>query len=376
MIAQDRDAIRAIVADFTRRHVTDAAIDAAWTRGTLHDRSVHRALAREGLIGATWPADLGGQDLDPVSAGWLWEAMNYHRLPIDLLELTEMVAHVIVVVGSVVQRKRILPRVRSGEMLISLGYSEPGAGSDVAACATRAVRQGDGWVINGSKIFTTGAHVADLVFVLARTGPDASRHRGLSLFLVPRKSTGVEVRPIHTFGGERTNAVFFTDVVVDADALVGAVDDGWSVLNLALDFERQVMGAYAGQARRLFDDLVSVLESRIVDPVTTHELARVNVRLEEARVLADDVGARAAARQPIDVAAAMAKLAVTESLKELAYLGLDLVGPESLICATEQGRRQSGGLEHWFRHAQVVTIYGGSNEIQRDIIARRGLGLG
>jgi alkylation response protein AidB-like acyl-CoA dehydrogenase len=376
MILHSETAIRATIEKFARRYAPEEAIDAAWASGTLYDPGIHRALADEGLIGATWPVSLGGRALDPVSVGWLWEAMNYHRLPIDLLELTEMVAHVIVKVGTEGQKARVLPRVRSGDMLISLGYTEPGAGSDVAASATRAVRDGDGWTINGSKIFTTGGHVADLIFVLARTDADAAKHRGLSLFLVPRDATGVEVQPIRTFGGERTNTVFFTDVVVDADALVGAVNDGWSVLNLALDFERQVMGAYAGQARRLFDDLMRALGPRLRDPVVTHELSRMSVRLEEARTLAEDVGRRAAAGLPIDVAAAMAKLAVTETLKDLSHLALDLVGPASLLSASHDGDPGAGRLEHWFRHAQVTTIYGGSNEIQRTIIAGGGGGRG
>jgi alkylation response protein AidB-like acyl-CoA dehydrogenase len=375
MPLRGRAAIRAAVADFTRRHAPPDVIAAAWASGTLHDPGIHRALADEGLIGATWPAGLGGRELDPVAAGWLWEAMNYQRLPVDLLELTEMAAHVLVRVGTDVQRERVLPRVRSGNLLISLGYTEPGAGSDVAACATRAVRDGAGWTLNGSKIFTTGAHVADLVLVLARTGTEVPRHRGLSLFLVPREAAGVEVRPIRTFGGERTNTVFLTDVAVDGDALVGGVDHGWSVLHLALDFERQVMAAYAGQARRLFDDVVAALGPKIADPVVAHRLGRMTVRLEEAQMLAEHVGARAAAGLPVDVAAAMAKLAVTETLKDLSHLALDVVGPASLLSAAGRGDAAGGRLEHWFRHAQVTTIYGGSSEIQRTIIAARGLGL-
>lgn len=363
-----RARIRERVQAFADLHVSEEAIERAWASGTLHDAAIHRALAAEGLIGVMWPVEFGGAAMSPVDASHLWEAMNYYRLPIDLLELTEMVAYVLVRLGSPEQQENLLPRVRDGSLLISLGYSEPGAGSDLAAATTRAVREGDFWRINGAKMFTTGAHVADLIFLLARTDPDAAKHAGLSLFLVPRKAPGITVQPVHTFGGERTNAVFLDDVVVPAGALVGEVDAGWSILNTALDFERQVMAAYSGQAQRLFDDLLADLArtGRLDSPVVRAQLAGFTVRLEAAQALTDDVGHRADQGLEIDVGAAMAKLAVTEVFKDLAYAALDLVGTESLA---------RGRLEHWFRHSQIATIYGGSNEIQRDIIARRRLEL-
>jgi alkylation response protein AidB-like acyl-CoA dehydrogenase len=364
-----RDRIRERVQAFVDLHADDEAIERAWASGTLHDPAIHRALAAEGLIGAMWPVDLGGAGLSPIEAGHLWEAMNYHRLPIDLLELTEMAAYVLIETGSPEQRASILPRVREGSLLISLGYTEPGAGSDVAAAATRAVKDGDHWRINGAKMFTTGAHVADLIFVLVRTDPDAAKHAGLSLFLVPRRTPGVSVRPVHTFGGERTNAVFLDDVIVPSQAMVGEAGAGWAILNTALDFERQVMAAYSGQARRLLDDLVGDLTrtGRLRSPVVRDRLAGFRVRLAAAQALTDEVGHRAELGLEIDVCAAMAKLAATEVFKDLSYAALDLAGPPGLL--------RPGRLEHWFRHAQIATIYGGSNEIQRNIIARRRLDL-
>lgn len=373
-----RAQMRERVGAFADVHASEEAIERAWASGTLHDPAIHRALAEEGLIGVMWPAEFGGAGMNAVEAGYLWEAMNYHRLPIDLLELTEMVAYVLVRLGSSEQQASVLPRVRDGSLLISLGYSEPDAGSDLAAAATRAIREGDSWRISGAKMFTTGAHVSDLIFLLARTDPDAAKHAGLSLFLVPRREQGITVQPVHTFGGERTNAVFLDDVVVPAGALVGEVNAGWSILNTALDFERQVMAAYSGQAQRLLDDLLADLArtGRLDSPVVRAQLAGFTVRLEAAQALTDDVGRRAAQGLAIDVCAAMAKLAVTEVFKDLAHAALDLVGTESLVRRhdTKTGNF-SGRLEHWFRHSQIATIYGGSNEIQRDIIARRRLEL-
>ena len=360
-------AARRQVAGFARRHAGHDVVAAAWASGTLHNPGVHSALADAGLIGATWPREHGGQARDAISAGYLWEALNYHRVPVDLIELTEMVAHVLVHAGSPAQRAELLPRIRHGKLLVALGYTEPDAGSDVAAAATRAVRREHGWTITGAKMFTTGAHAADLIFVLARTDPDAAKRAGLSLFLVPRAAAGVTISAIRTFGGERTNAVYFDDVRVGDEAIVGRPGEGWRILNLALDFERQVMAAYSGQADRLLDDLVQTLKRQdALDPAREH-LAPFAARVETAHLLAEDVGRRATAARPVDVAAAMAKLAATEMLKDLAYAALDLAGPDGLICGEP--------LEHWFRHAQIATIYGGSNEIQRNIVAVRGLRL-
>ena len=353
------------IGEFARLHADPDSIEAAWSSGTLHTPEVNAALVGADLIGTTWPREYGGRAQDAVSSGYLWEAFNYHRIPIDLIELTEMVAHVIVHAGSPTQRATLLPRIKAGRLLIALGYTEPDAGSDVAAAATRAIRHDDGWTITGAKMFTTGAHVADLIFTLARTDPDAAKHAGLSLFLVPRTAPGVSVSAVHTFGGERTNAVFFDDVLLDADAIVGVPGDGWRILNLALDFERQVMAAYTGQADRLLEDLLQMLARQSNLDAAREQLAAFVARIEAAHLLAEDVGRRADAAQPIDVAAAMAKLAATEALKDLAFTALDLTGPDGLV--------RGQPLEHWFRHAQIATIYGGSSEIQRNIVASRGL---
>lgn len=365
------------VAAFVDQHFTPAQLDAAWATGTSHDNAIHKAVADRGWIGAMWPTSVGGAGMHPAECGALWEALNYHRLPVDVWELTEMAAWVIVHKGSDGQRRQILSRVRSGDLLMALGYSEPESGSDVAAAKTTAARVDDGWAIRGSKIFTTGAHVADYVLLLARTDPGVQKHRGLSMFLVPLRDPRVHIQPIHTFGGERTNAVFFDDVMVPANAVVGDVNEGWAVLNLGLDFERSMMGTYVGRAQRVLDDLLEALGAagRAVDPVLRRELTAANVRIESARALCDDVSCRIADGLSVSVGAAMAKLVATEVFKDLAYLGLDAVGPASLTDVRLAPGVRGGCLEHWFRHAQIATIYGGSNEIQRNIISHHELRL-
>lgn len=355
----------------------DHEIDRVWETGTSHDAVLHAAVAERGWIGAGWPEPEGGGGRHPAEVGLLWEVLNYHRLPVDVWELTEMAAWVILQTGTAEQRRYFLPRIRAGRLLFCLGYSEPEAGSDLAAARTTAVREAEGWVINGGKIFTTGAHVADYVLLLARTDPSADKHRGLSMFTVPMNAGGVSVFPIRTFGGERTNTVFFDNVRVHAEALVGELNAGWPALNTGLDFERSLMGTYVGRAQRVLDDLIVALEQagRLGAPGAQRVLAAANVRIESARALADEVYLRIAAGQSISTQAAMTKLIATEVFKDLSFAALDLCGTRSLLARPVPDAPVDGRLEHWFRHSQVATIYGGSNEIQRNIIARHHLGL-
>jgi alkylation response protein AidB-like acyl-CoA dehydrogenase len=362
---------------FVTSQLTEARIDAIWATGTSHDAELHAAIAAEGWIGLSWPADWGGPARHPAETGALWEALNYFRMPVDVWELTEMAAFVIWRAGNEEQRRQYLPAIRAGELLFCLGYTEPESGSDVAAARTTVTSTASGWLVNGSKIFTTGANVADHVLLLGRTDPEAPKHRGLSMFVLPLDAPGVTVRPIHTFGGERTNTVFLDNVELAHDALVGELNGGWSALNLGLDFERSLMGTYVGRAQRVLDDLRLALArlGGVGRPDVQRVLAEATVRIEVARALADDVYCRVARRETFSVAAAMTKLVATEVFKDLSYAALDVVGPAALVAAPDPGAPVDGRLEHWFRHSQIATIYGGSNEIQRSIVAKFGLSL-
>jgi hypothetical protein len=305
--------------------------------------------------------------------------MYYAGVPMDGLALTEIAVYAIWKAGTPAQQAEYLEPVLRGERLISLGYTEPDAGSDVAAAKTRAEAVEGGYLINGSKMFTTMAHIADHVLLLCRTNPDAPKHRGLSLFLVPLDDPGVEIQPVATFGGERTNATFYHDVFVPESARIGDENDGWAILMLALAVERAVVGVYTGQARAVLDDLVTALRAGsgpgLDDPHVQRRLALINARLQAAVALVEHVCARLDAGAPADVEAAMAKLFVTEMLKDLTYEALDLVGPAALVERAHPGAVAAGRLEHMFRHAQITTIYGGSSEVQRNIIAGLGLSL-
>ena len=202
--------------------------------GTFHDRDFHRALAARGWLAPGWPVELGGRGLDALEVLAFSEELAEAGAPMYGAATTMMIAGVIREVGTDGQRTAIIPRALNGEILIVLGFTEPECGSDVAAVATRAVRQGDQWVINGQKMFTTNAHVADYVFLLARTDPDALKHKGLTTFLVPLDQPGVTIQAVMTMSGERTNVTYYDDVPVDDAWRIGAVNDGWNTMSVAL----------------------------------------------------------------------------------------------------------------------------------------------
>ncbi len=375
------DRFRAEVRAFLAEHVTDEVIERAHSTGTIHDRELHRKMAAEGWLSAGWPAEYGGQGRSPLEMNALTEEMYLSGAPVDGLGVAALVAHTLLIDGTDWQKRTVIPRILSGEVICCLGYSEPDAGSDVAACATRALRDGDEWVVNGQKMFTTLAHEASYVFLLTRTNPEVAKHEGLTMFLVPMDSPGIEITPVHTMGGERTNITFYTDVRVDDRYRVGAVDGGWKVMMTALVFERN--SAWYGECVRLLDAAVAWASAtrgpdghRVIDdPVVRERLARAAIGNEVANLLGWRAAWMAANHELPGVEGTMAKLFTTEHYQQAADDLLDILGPEGLRRHGEPGAAADGWVEATYRHCQVTTIYGGTSEVCRGIIAERGLGL-
>ena len=303
------------------------------------------------------------------------------HVPMDGLGTTLMVANTLRHVGTPRQIKEVLPRFLRGDAIAALGYSEPGAGSDVAAARTRAVRDGDDWIINGEKVFTTLAHEAQVVFLLTRTNAEVPKHQGLTLFLVPMDAPGIAVTPIFTLGSERTNATSYTDVRVSDSCRVGDVDGGWKVMMIALTYERatatgqegvpvlQDFIAWARQTRD--DDGGRVLD----DPGVRQTIARVAIANEVSILLALRATWVSASGGLPGVEGSMAKLFYSEALQRSCSQMLAHQGHWGLGQRGEPEAAGGGWVEGGHRHAAVTTIAGGSSEIQRGIIAARGLGL-
>ena len=379
-LAAHREAARA----WADAHVRPEWASEQRRSGCHQTMELHALLARDGILGAGWPAEYGGSDVDPGFARAVFDELTPRGLLSDGWATTLMVARTIEHVGTEEQKRAYLPAALRGELVIALGYSEPDSGSDVASAKTAAVRSGApaGWVINGQKMFTSTAQVASHVFVLARTNTDAPKHKGLTLFLVPTDSPGFELRPIHTLGGQVTNATFYSDVQVPDSARIGGVDAGWSVMKVALVYERGVGGA-ASLEQTVSRDLAAWArgsrrpDGREVfdDPLVLERIGRIAVDEAVLEVLDAQMRWLAAKGQLPQVEGSMRKLFWSESAQRHYSDALDILGAEGVLAPDASGAPVAGKLEQGFRAAVVTTVYGGASEILREIIAERRLGL-
>ena len=247
-----REEVRQVIAD-----TVDADVRANVARtGVNHDWALMKAVADRGWLAATVPVELGGQGRGPDHLAALYRELEQADAPYEGLSMAMMIAFILGHVGSEWQKAEIMSKLLAGGAIPALGYSEPESGSDVAAAKTRAVRDGDDWIINGQKMFTSLADVSEWVFLLARTNTEVAKHRGLTFFLVPLDTPGIEVQEVRTLSGKRTNITFYDDVRVDDRMRVGDVDGGWGVMLVALAFERGVAGGVADVAA-LYDAAVA-----------------------------------------------------------------------------------------------------------------------
>ena len=241
VLPAEAEAFRGEVREFLAENLNDEII-AATRDGTIHSPALHRAIAERGWLSGAVPAELGGGGMDPVPLCVLLEELQLHQAPVDSLGVAVVTVSMILEHGNEHLRAVVVPRLLEGEALGCFGYSEAESGSDVAAARTRAVRDGKGWVINGSKMWTTLAHIADYVLLLTRTDPDVPKDRGLTFFVVPLDTPGIEIRPVETMGTERSNATFYDDVRLGDEWRLGDVNGGWEVMKTALKYERGIAG--------------------------------------------------------------------------------------------------------------------------------------
>lgn len=372
-----RDEVRAFLADA----LTDEVRERMHRSGVFHDPEFHRARVDRGLLAPGWPESLGGQGRDPMEMMALAEELQKASAPTYAVGTTLMVANIIRHVGTEQQQRRFLTPALRGDLIIVLGFTEPECGSDVAAAQTRAVRDGDQWVVNGQKMFTTNAQVADYAFMLTRTNPDVPKHKGLTTFLVPLREPGVEIRPIHTLSGERTNLTFYTDVRIDDDLRVGEVDGGWDVMAVGLTYERA--GAQGGWSISLLEAMERwALSSagddgrpRAQDPRVRARLGRAAAENEVSTLLARRCAWVDASGRLPGVEGSMGKLFASEALTRQAADFVDMLGPDAMRSQGDPTAVEAGAAEYALRFSLGTTIYGGTSEVQRNVIAQRALGL-
>ena len=336
------------------------------------------ALLERGWMRMCWPVEFGGLGRDPLYQFIFIETMEYWGMPYGNLTYTS-IAPAILRHGNDAQRAKYLPGIWSGTMRFAIGYSEPNAGTDLASLRTRAVRDGDGWIISGQKIWTSLAETSTHIWLAARTDPDVPRHQGISLFIVPIDAPGVTIRPLWTLAGGRTNETFYDAVRVPDEDRVGKPGDGWGIVMHALNHERVGL-APTGNLARLFDTLLEELAVRrpesVRDPVVRKRLAELMLNLHRQRALATK-NAYTISRGAIAPAeASMAKVYGSELRYEISNCAMDLLGRSGALTRDSGALAPADGrLESTWRISPILRFGGGTNEVQRTIIATRGLGL-
>ncbi len=348
---------------------------------TPERRAFMKKLSERGWLGMTWPKEHGGQEKEGIYEYVLNEALARRGAP-QIGKGVGIIGKTLIRHGSDKLKKEFLPQIIGAEVEFAVGYSEPNAGSDAANMQLRAEKVDGGYRLNGQKTWTTSAHFADWYWVGART--DATKkHDGISLFLIPMDHEGLEVRGLPTIGDELTNEVFFNDVFVSDDYLVGQEGSGFRYISEALDLERFTMFTYSPTEQRLEEVIDLVREGtlddapRREDPVTRQTIARLATEAEVARVLglrfvhaAGRVGAK-----PPTVEASEYKLFATQLSQRVANAMLDLAGPGAQLRVRTEDAPLRGRGDMTYRYSVIDTIGGGASEIQKNIIARRGLGL-
>jgi alkylation response protein AidB-like acyl-CoA dehydrogenase len=353
-------------------------------RGMEGMRAWRDALNAKGWIAAAWPKEYGGGGLTVREQFVLNEEMAENGLNAGMLGGmgVMMLGPTLLAHGTEEQRQEHIPRIMSGEARWAQGYSEPGAGSDLAALQTRAVRDGDEFVINGQKIWSTGAQFANWIFMLARTDPDAPKHRGITYFLVDRKTPGVEIRPLMTIANQQTfNEMFFEDVRVPAKNVVGEINRGWYVGATTLDFERSGIGNAVGTERSLKTSLerakATPREQTLIGRSGTWRLDFADrwVEANVARQLSNRVITMQARGLIPNYEASISKLFTTELRQRIARTGLKLYGLYGTMWDRNREEAEKGRAATGYLDSIAATLAGGTSEVQRNIIATRGLGL-
>ena len=339
-----------------------------------------RQMGRDGWLGVGWPVEYGGRGRGPIDQMIFVEESHWAGVPLPLLTLNS-VGPTLMTLGTEEQKRRFLPSILRGEVHFSIGYTEPSAGTDLASLRTRAVRDGDEYVINGEKIYTSAIQYADYVWLAARTDPDAPKHKGLSVFVVPVDTPGFHWTPLDTIAGDITSSTFYDDVRVPVDNLIGAENEGWKLITNQLNYERVAICPSSGLRRSLTEVRQWAQRQTLVDGRRLIDrewvrttLARVHARIEVLALLNAKVAwAADKGLSPADASAT--KVYGTELALETYRQLTEVVGQAGYLTAGSAGTVLQGRLERNARSQTIFTFGGGTNEIQRDIIATVGLGM-
>jgi alkylation response protein AidB-like acyl-CoA dehydrogenase len=345
------------------------------------DEFLKKIVAKDWLK-ISWPEKAGGFSYSNMEQAIYDERMSYYRAPRSSSIATGIVAPMLLRVGTEAQQKTWLPRIASGEITMWLGYSEPGAGSDLGSVRTLAVEDGDDYVLNGQKCWSSGAHKADYSWMIVRTDPDARKHRGMSYFIVDNNSPGITMRPvINILGDHSFNEVFLDNVRVPKENLIGEKNKGFYHLMTALDYERVTLVGIGG-FRRMFEELVDYVKdnSHNGQPLAQNQsirekLAEIATNIEIGYMLFWRTAEMLDKGQDPNVESSTLKLMATELARDMAEAAMEILGPYGQLTAPSNWTPIRGMVARGFLESISATIGAGTSEVQRNIIAQRGLGL-
>ena len=374
-----RDDLRGYLAEM----MTDELVHELTTElegGGPEFRKAMKQMGRDGLLGISWPKEYGGQERSAMEQFIFADEVQGVGFPLPFLTLNT-VGPTLRQYGTEEQVHYYCPKILAGEIFFAIGYSEPGAGTDLASLQTTAVRDGDEWVINGQKMWTSLAGYADYIWLAARTDPKASKHRGLSILLVPTTSKGYSRQPIRTVGGVSTNATFYDDVRVPAENLIGGENNGWRLITEQLNHER-ISLMTVGMLRRNLERVTEwardtrIDGQRVIDKSwVQHNLARVHAKTQVLRLMNWKQAWAAEKGQPHMADSSAIKVFGSEFLIEAYRALLEVLGARGIIAKDSPGAVLQGKIESAYRNGLILTFGGGTNEIQRDIIAMAGMGM-
>jgi len=350
--------------------------------GSAAFRDVVRKIGADGWLGIGWPKEYGGQGRDAFDQFIFFDEIQRAAAPFPFVTINT-VGPTLMAYGTEAQKQQFLPGILSGDINFAIGYTEPEAGTDLASLRTKAELDGDEWVINGNKVFTSGANQADYVWLACRTDPEAKKHKGISMIIVPTDSPGFKVTPIVTVGSVVTTATFYDDVRAPKENVVGDVNAGWRLITNQLNHERVGLAALAGLTHRLYDDMMAWVATADAGdgrtmaevPWVQMDLARCHAKLEAMKLLNWRMATAVAndTLQPQDASAA--KVFGVETQIEVYRIFLGILGAAGYLPAGSPGAVLRGEVERAGRSAQINTFGGGVVEVLREIVATVGLGM-
>tara|TARA_B100000686_G_scaffold354796_1_gene467283 strand:- start:1054 stop:2244 length:1191 start_codon:yes stop_codon:yes gene_type:complete len=375
-----RKEVREYFADLMTDDIRDALRGAHETSPVR--RELFRQMGNDGMLGVGWPKEYGGQGRPPTDQFILYDESVRANAPMPFVTLNT-VGPTLMEMGSQEHKDFFLPKILAGQITFAIGYSEAGAGTDLLSLSTRAVRDGDEWVINGQKMWTSGANEADYVWLACRTNPEAKKHKGISIIIVPTDTQGFSYTPIVTVGNATTTATYYDEVRVPYSNLVGDLDSGWGLIASQLNHERVGLAAVSVLSFRLFDDVLrwaattETTEGAVVIdlPWVQMDIAKCRAKLDALNLMNWRMTTAVEAGELQPYHASTAKVYGTESVSDVYHLLLGIIGAAGHLRGGSPGAILRGELEAAGRSAQINTFGGGVNEIQREIIAWMGLGM-